>query len=59
MGYVLNAIRIACLFIYGAFESFRYKGGLMWSNDLNVYTTVTDLVNTTGFESVCLLKWRT
>jgi hypothetical protein len=42
MGYVLNAMWIACyeellsLLNYGAFESVRYKGGRMWSNDLNV-----------------------
>jgi hypothetical protein len=45
MGYVLTAIWIACyeellgLLNYRAFESVRYKGELMWLNDLNVYTT--------------------
>jgi hypothetical protein len=51
MGYGLNAIWIACyeellrLLNYGMFESVRYKGGWMWSNDLNVYSTIFIIVS--------------
>ena len=40
---ILKAIRIACLLIYGAFESVRYKVGRMWSNDLKCLYNIPPL----------------